>query len=76
MSALLTTTMGQMKVNIEAFRAAGLFDQLRVMVGGAAVSEDYAATIGAHAHGKDAPASVTKALELLAEVKALRSRGG
>ena len=73
MSALLTTTMGQMKVNIEAFRAAGLFDRLRVMVGGAAVSEDYAATIGAHAHGKDAPSSVAKALELLAEVKAARS---
>jgi len=76
MSALLTTTMGQMKVNIEAFRTAGMLEQMRVMVGGAAVSEDYAATIGAHAHGRDAPASVTKALELLAEVKALRNRGG
>ena len=73
MSALLTTTMGQMKVNIEAFREAGLFDRLRVMVGGAAVSEDYAATIGAHAYGKDAPLSVARALELLAEVKATRS---
>lgn len=73
MSALLTTTMGQMKVNIEAFRAAELFDRMRVMVGGAAVSEDYAATIGAHAYGKDAPSSVARALELLAEVKATRS---
>jgi len=72
MSALLTTTMGQMKVNIEAFRAAGLFDRLRVMVGGAAVSEDYAAAIGAHGYGKDAPASVARAHELLAEVKAAR----
>ena len=72
MSALLTTTMGQMKVNIEAFRAAGLFQHLRVMVGGAAVSEDYAETIGAHAYGRDAPASVAHALELLAEVKATR----
>ena len=44
------------------------------MVGGAAVSEDYAATIGAHAYGKDAPSSVAGALELLAEVKV--TRGG
>ncbi len=76
MSALLTTTMGQMKVNIEAFRAAGLFDRLRVMVGGAAVSEDYAGAIGAHAYGKDAPSSVARALDLLAEVKAARGAGG
>ncbi len=73
MSALLTTTMGQMKVNIEAFRAAALFDRMRVMVGGAAVSEDFAETIGAHGYGKDAPASVTRALELLAEVRATRA---
>jgi 5-methyltetrahydrofolate--homocysteine methyltransferase len=72
MSALLTTTMGQMKVNIEAFRGAGLFDRLRVMVGGAAVSEDYAEGIGAHAYGADAPSSVAKALNLLAELKAAR----
>ncbi len=72
MSALLTTTMGQMKVNIEAFRAAGLFDRMRVMVGGAAVSVDYAEAIGSHGYGKDAPASVARALELLAEVKATR----
>jgi 5-methyltetrahydrofolate--homocysteine methyltransferase len=76
MSALLTTTMGQMKVNIEAFRAAGLFDRLRVMVGGAAVSEDYAGAIGAHAYGKDAPSSVARALDLLAEVKAARGAVG
>jgi 5-methyltetrahydrofolate--homocysteine methyltransferase len=72
MSALLTTTMGQMKVNIDAFRAAGHLERMRVMVGGAAVSEDYAMSIGAHGHGKDAPSSVTGALALLAEVKAAR----
>ncbi|MBW7934203.1 MAG: corrinoid protein [Gemmatimonadaceae bacterium] len=72
MSALLTTTMGQMKVNIEAFRAAGLFGRLRVMVGGAAVSQEYAETIGAHGYGKDAPSSVSRALALLADVKAAR----
>jgi 5-methyltetrahydrofolate--homocysteine methyltransferase len=76
MSALLTTTMGQMKVNIEAFRTAGLFSRMRVMVGGAPVSEDYAAAIGAHGYGKDAPASVARALELLAELKAARGSDG
>lgn len=73
MSALLTTTMGQMKVNIEAFRQAGLFSRLRVMVGGAPVSEEYAAAIGAHGYGEDALASVERALELLSEVKTARA---
>ena len=76
MSALLTTTMGQMKVNIAAFHEAGLFDRLRVMVGGAAVSEDYAATIGAHGYAKDAPDAVARALELLAVVRAARNVAG
>lgn len=76
MSALLTTTMGQMEINIAAFREAGLFERLRVMVGGAAVSEDYAAAIGAHGYGKDATSSVARALELLAEVKAARGLAG
>jgi 5-methyltetrahydrofolate--homocysteine methyltransferase len=76
MSALLTTTMGQMKVNIEAFRQAGLFDGLRVMVGGAAVSEEYAAAIGAHGYGKDATSAVARAKELLAEVRAARGVAG
>lgn len=75
MSALLTTTMGQMKANIEAFRAAGLFATLRVMVGGAPVSEDWARAIGAHGYGKDATAAVAVARDLIAEVKA-RSAGG
>lgn len=72
MSALLTTTMGQMKVNIEAFRARGLDRQLRVMVGGAPVSEEYARNIGADGYGKDASAAVQRAQALLDEVKAVR----
>ena len=72
MSALLTTTMGQMKVNIEAFRQAGVLQRARVMVGGAAVSGEYAAAIGAHGYAKDAPSAVGRALELLVEVKAAR----
>jgi 5-methyltetrahydrofolate--homocysteine methyltransferase len=63
MSALLTTTMGQMKVNIETFRAAGL--DVKVMVGGAPVSVEYAERIGAHAHGANASEAVEKALNLV-----------
>lgn len=72
MSALLTTTMGQMKVNIEAFRERGLDRQLRVMVGGAPVSEEYARNIGADGYGKDASAAVQRAQSLLDEMKAVR----
>jgi 5-methyltetrahydrofolate--homocysteine methyltransferase len=68
MSALLTTTMGQMGKNIEAFAAKGLFEAgMRVMVGGAPVTEQYAQRIGAHAHGKDASDAVQKALALMEE---------
>lgn len=68
MSALLTTTMGQMGVNIETFRARGFFDGgLRVMVGGAPLTQEYADRIGAHAYGKDASDAVQKALRLLEE---------
>ena len=63
MSALLTTTMGQMKINIDAFRAAG-FD-IKVMVGGAPVSVEYAERIGADAHGANATEAVEKALQLI-----------
>jgi len=74
MSALLTTTMGQMKVNIEAFRQAGLFERLRVMVGGAPVSEDYARSVGAHGYGKDAAAAVNLAMRLLDDLKGSRQQ--
>jgi len=69
MSALLTTTMGQMKINIEAFDKAGLFSRLRVMVGGAPVSPDYAKAAGAHGYGKDAASAVQLALSLLNDLK-------
>lgn len=69
MSALLMTTMGQMKINIEAFDKAGLFRQMRVMVGGAPVSPEYAKAAGAHGYGKDAVSAVELALRLLNELK-------
>jgi 5-methyltetrahydrofolate--homocysteine methyltransferase len=64
--------MGQMKVNIEAFRERGLDRHLRVMVGGAPVSEEYARNIGADGYGKDASAAVQRAHALLDELNAVR----
>jgi 5-methyltetrahydrofolate--homocysteine methyltransferase len=70
MSALLTTTMGQMARNIEAFDKLGLREHLRVMVGGAPLSQDYATQIGADGYGKDAADAVDKAHKLIKLVKA------
>jgi 5-methyltetrahydrofolate--homocysteine methyltransferase len=58
MSALLTTTMVNMKAVIEALGAAGLRDKVKVMVGGAPVTDTWAKSIGADGYGKDAPAAV------------------
>ena len=65
MSALLTTTMGEFKKNIEALKNSGLKDKVKVMVGGAPVSERYALDSGADAYGGDAIDAVEKAKELL-----------
>jgi 5-methyltetrahydrofolate--homocysteine methyltransferase len=65
MSALLTTTMPNMKVTVEALKAAGLRDQTIVLVGGAPVTEAYARDIGADGYAPDASAAVRKAKELL-----------
>ena len=67
MSALLTTTMMQMKVNIEEFRRAGVLNRVRVMVGGAAVSAEFARAIGADSYAQDASVAVARARELLAQ---------
>jgi len=64
MSALLTTTRTVMDTVVKKLQAAGLKDKVRVMVGGAAVSEDYARKIGADAFAKDALEAVAKAREL------------
>jgi 5-methyltetrahydrofolate--homocysteine methyltransferase len=65
MSALLTTTMGEFKKNIEALKNSGFRDKVKVMVGGAPVSERYALDSGADAYGGDAVEAVEKAKELL-----------
>ena len=58
MSALLTTTMTQMKATIDAIQEAGLRDQVKVMIGGAPVTAVYAQQIGADAYATDAATAV------------------
>jgi 5-methyltetrahydrofolate--homocysteine methyltransferase len=54
LSALLTTTMPQMKKVIEELKARDLRDRVKVMVGNAPVNDTFAEKIGADAYGKDA----------------------
>ena len=65
MSAMLTTTMTQMKFNIDAFRAAGLLNEIKILVGGAPITVSYAREIGADAYGRDATEGAALARELL-----------
>ena len=65
MSALLTTTMPNMGRTIEAFEEAGIRDEVKVMVGGAPVTQDFADEMGADGYGKDAIDCVDIAKELL-----------
>ena len=65
MSALLTTTMSNMGVTIEALKAAGLRDQVKVMVGGAPVTEEFARSIGADAFAPDASSATRVARQLV-----------
>ncbi|MEJ2267336.1 MAG: cobalamin-dependent protein [Anaerolineales bacterium] len=65
LSALLTTTMTNMKVTIEALKAAGLNDRVKVIVGGAPITEDYASQIGADGYAPDASRAVTLAKSLI-----------
>jgi len=66
MSALLTTTMPSMKTTIDALVEAGLRDDVKVMIGGAPVTQAYADQIGADGYAPDASSAARKAKELLA----------
>ncbi len=65
LSALLTTTMPSMKATIEAISAAGLRDNVIIMVGGAPVTQEYADQIGADGFAADASGAVTVAESLM-----------
>ncbi len=65
MSALLTTTMPEMGNTIEALKAAGIREKVRVIIGGAPVSSEYANKIGADGYARDAARAVDKMRELI-----------
>jgi 5-methyltetrahydrofolate--homocysteine methyltransferase len=65
LSALLTTTMPQMKAIIDGLKQKGLRDRVKVMVGGAPVNEKFARDIGADGYAPDGAEAVTLARKLL-----------
>jgi 5-methyltetrahydrofolate--homocysteine methyltransferase len=65
MSALLTTTMVQMKSTVEALEEAGLRDSVKVMIGGAPVTDAFAKEVGADAYAPDAASAVDVARSLV-----------
>jgi 5-methyltetrahydrofolate--homocysteine methyltransferase len=65
MSALLTTTMSNMKMVMSALKEAGLRDRVKVMIGGAPVTDTFAKEIGADGYAPDASRAVTLAKSLL-----------
>ncbi|MBU36150.1 MAG: cobalamin-binding protein [Candidatus Marinimicrobia bacterium] len=69
MSALLTTTMQGMNTTIDAFRDAGIRDEVIMLVGGAPVTHHFAKDIGADGYKDNASAGVVLAKELLGIVK-------
>ena len=73
MSALLTTTMPNMGRTIATFEDMGLRDEVRIMVGGAPVTQDFADEMGADAYGDNAVEAVDKATELIKLLAELKS---
>jgi 5-methyltetrahydrofolate--homocysteine methyltransferase len=65
MSSLLTTSMNSMRDTIKALKDAGLRDKIKIMVGGAPVTKEFADAIEADCYAKDAALAVDKAKELL-----------
>jgi len=69
-SALMTTTMPGMKRTIDALSRAGLRDRVKVMVGGAPVTQAFADEIGADGYARDATLAVAKAKALVGQAAA------
>jgi len=70
LSALLTVTMPAMKTTIEAMKQAGVRNQVKVLVGGAPVTREYAKAIGADGYGENASVAVTVARQFCAGIPA------
>ncbi len=67
LSSLLTTTMPNMRRIVQALEAAGVRKDVRVLVGGAPVTQEYANEIGADCYAPDAYQAVVKVRELIAQ---------
>ena len=67
MSALLTTTMPSMKTTIDALQTAGVRQQVKVLIGGAPITQRYADEIGADGFSENAPGAVHLARQCLAQ---------
>ena len=65
LSALLTVTMPAMRTTIDAFKAAGVRDRVKIMVGGAPITQQYADAIGADGYGESAGTAVALARKLV-----------
>jgi 5-methyltetrahydrofolate--homocysteine methyltransferase len=68
LSALLTVTMPSMKTTIEALKAAGIREKVKVMIGGAPVTQEFANEIGADGYSENANSAVALARRLIAAV--------
>jgi corrinoid protein of di/trimethylamine methyltransferase len=66
MSALLTTTMNTMKTTVDAFMSSGVRDNIKIMIGGAPVTDKYAEEIGADGYSSNANGAVALARKLSA----------
>jgi 5-methyltetrahydrofolate--homocysteine methyltransferase len=65
LSALLTTTMRQMRQTLEELRRAGVMDGVKTVIGGAPVTREFADTIGADGYASDAPGAVAEVKRLV-----------
>lgn len=65
LSALLTTTMPMLKATIDAVKESGLRDKIKIMIGGAPVTKEFANTIGADGYADDAGSAMKMAKNLL-----------
>ena len=68
-SALLTTTMGEMGRVVEILKERGLRDSVKVMVGGAPITQSFCDSIGADAYAPDAATGAEAAIRLLGEME-------
>lgn len=64
-SALLSTTVPSMEDTVKAIKGSYVGDQVKILVGGAPVDQEFAAKIGADSYGEDAPEAVKKAMALI-----------